>query len=1605
MKKLTLLLVSLFLLMGLKNTNAQDYALSFSGDDQVSIDAATWRDAGYALDFNGSNFSARSHDGMNLSVSDLTLETWVYVDNFNDPLTYDGISQIMGVHDVNGNASLRFDDDGNGNYKLQFVAKISNNNVVTEHILTSTESFNTGEWYHVAGTFNGSSTDPNYLSKMRIYINGVEDGVSPSEIAGTIHANSYFRLACLDGQRYLDGKLDESRVWTKARSVTEINRAMYNQLATNDRVNLQAYYQMSDGTGTTLTDNSVNSHVIDLVNQSWISSTAPLGRINNVTMEAWVYLETTSEKGCFLHMGLNDWGYGIGVGTSPNYESTGNELILLSDGVRWILTGHNIGTGWHHIAMIIDAECDFIAYLDGAEVYTESGTTSIPWGLGALPHAYIGGTEGVRYLTSGKIDDVRFWKEARTQTLIQGNMNTTLSGDESNLLAYYRMSDGSGTTLTDNSVNNQNGTISGAGYWYTLTASDTRPPWGIGNSGDPYQVGSLSNLAWISADNSTWASYFTQLNDIDASGTSSWNSGAGFSPIGISSTAFSGNYNGNHHVISGLTINRGSTDEVGMFGNVDWATIFNTHLTDANIVGHNYSGGLVGNAWDITLNDCSFGGSVSGSGLYAGGLIGWTNGSDVNNNIINNCYSTGTVSCSSNYVGGLIGAATKSTTKNCYTTVDVTRTGGSDIEFGAFAGSANNSIVENCYAIGDVNYAGGSPTDKGFMGSYTSSSFNDNFFDSDASNQSTADGATAKTTNEMMNQATFTNWDFTATGANAGTGIWIMAGYPHLQNEWTTTIKDIIDLQLVRLDLDQSYKQNNNIDATATSTWNYNGTDYDGFTPIGNATAQFSGSYNGYSHVVSNLTINRASTYYVGLFGSVTNSTISNLGLNNLNIKGNYYTGGLVGYGYFLNMSNCFTGGVITGNRYVAMLIGQLADDDSYNNNIITNCYSNGTVSADNYVGGLIGKIDGTIVSNCYSNVDLTRSGTGTTLTAFIGVCRKSTIEKCYCTGDVNPSSIFTNAGFTAQTGDLTFAHNYWDNDASNQSDAQGATAKTTAEMKRATTFLDGSWSFVKSDAHWAMNGSDNSGYPFLRFEGYTPSQIWLGTSTTAWATTGNWSEEAEPASAENIIVPNVANDPIISGTTGTCNNMLLEPNAVLEVANDGKLTVNGNLTNNGTFTINSTAAGTGSLIVNGTATGSVTMQRYLAAATWTEWNDGWHFLSSPVASYPIQDNFTVTPDDEYDFYAWSEPDNKWINFKTSDTPSFPTVNGSNNFELGHGYLASYKTTSTKAFTGTINVSDIPISGLTITGSTNNNRSFHLLGNPFNSALTWYTGWTTSNIVGTAKIWNEVNQSYTTLSAGDAIPATNGFMVQATVDGASLTIPESKRVHSTTAFYKSSDYPIIKLKANNIDNPSAQESELRFNPESTNNWDMEFDSDFLPGFAPLFYSKIDDMPMAVNSTPYVSLITSIPFTFIKNEGVNFSIEMYEIQNMNMDVWLFDKKLNKDHNLTLNPIYVFTSFENDNSERFVIHFSPLGLEEETLVNNTIQAYANSNTLYILNPKMKRGIVTIYSLGGKEIAVFALTGDTKQQHSIATNSLINIVKIQTTDEVVSSKVVFQ
>lgn len=500
----------------------------------------------------------------------------------------------------------------------------------------------------------------------------------------------------------------------------------------------------------------------------------------------------------------------------------------------------------------------------------------------------------------------------------------------------------------------------------------------------------------------------------------------------------------------------------------------------------------------------------------------------------------------------------------------------------------------------------------------------------------------------------------------------------------------------------------------------------------------------------------------------------------------------------------------------------------------------------------------------------------------------------------------------------------------------------------------------------WINNGADVTGNNTINFDGSSP-QLVSGAATN-----------------QAFYKVMVSNNSIL---TSNCDFVAINSTLVINsgcqfIIPAGKeVTATGNITNSAGVTgliIQSNSGGTGSLI-HPNLNVPATVQRYVGAANWSVWNNGWHFLSSPVASQPISGSWTPSgAGNDYDFYAWDEPSQTWLNFKT--TP-FATVNPGTNFVVGRGYDVAYQVTGTKEFSGNLNASNVIRSGLTVTPAVNDH--WHLLGNPYPCALTWLTGWTYNNIGAVCQVWNESMSSYTSIIAGGSIPSMNGFMVEALVNNASITIPKTARTHSTTPWYKNlSVLTNIKLTAWDEDKKTGKESIIMLDPNSTTAFDPEYDGHFLPDFAPKFYSLAGDDKLSVNTLPELGNDITVPFVFEKNTSDNFTIELTTDQVVpDLDIYLKDNKTGVLTNLSQNPVYNFSSAEGDDMNRFVLQFksSTTGTGRQ-IVSNDMEIYSANNFVYINQSNIQSGTVNLFSLSGQIIASFELTATPSQNISL-------------------------
>jgi len=296
--------------------------------------------------------------------------------------------------------------------------------------------------------------------------------------------------------------------------------------------------------------------------------------------------------------------------------------------------------------------------------------------------------------------------------------------------------------------------------------------------------------------------------------------------IGIIAAYVSGSTIKKCHVTSS-TINYSGGNYVGGISGAMAATSEISHcsVSDSTIRGYQYIGGIIGAMESSIVQYSSITNSLVSAdyftgeviqqalGNYVGGIVGWMKLMNTQNlNYITNCSADDVAVYGNTYVGGIIGYAQQ----YCYAyyihghSLTVRASSSTNIYIGGFAGRCDRVIIEDsyifayvsawkkileeedrnnysaafcgnvgegtaqinrCYSVSTVStpdtYDPGTgeitvlASQRGFKSGTCTT--NNNFFDSEAGNVTTGEGATAKTTTQMQTSTTFTeaSWDFT----------------------------------------------------------------------------------------------------------------------------------------------------------------------------------------------------------------------------------------------------------------------------------------------------------------------------------------------------------------------------------------------------------------------------------------------------------------------------------------------------------------------------------------------------------------------------------------------------------------------------------------------------------------------------------------------------------------------------------------------------------------------------------------------------------------------------------------------------------------------------
>jgi hypothetical protein len=285
--------------------------------------------------------------------------------------------------------------------------------------------------------------------------------------------------------------------------------------------------------------------------------------------------------------------------------------------------------------------------------------------------------------------------------------------------------------------------------------------------------------------------------DIDASSTADMNDGKGFTPIGIGwGNGFTGSFDGDGHAITGLTIVSEEIDGefIGLFGTLDeGSTVKNLQVLDASVRGKARVGIIAGRSKG-TVENCIVSGYVSSIEGNVGGIVGtngrWDTGGALGS--VKKCIAYVEVTTSGYHAGGIAGWTYMGSIEECavFGTVHAQRNAGgiggnggegfqiirsfsmaevsADSVVGGITAESYSQntpgLIEDCWAAGRLIGA-----KKGGILYNGNTGVTNSYWDREKSDVSTSAVVSAQygvSTEAMLKQATFGNWDFETVWSN-----------------------------------------------------------------------------------------------------------------------------------------------------------------------------------------------------------------------------------------------------------------------------------------------------------------------------------------------------------------------------------------------------------------------------------------------------------------------------------------------------------------------------------------------------------------------------------------------------------------------------------------------------------------------------------------------------------------------------------------------------------------------------------------------------------------------------------------------------------------------
>ncbi|GEM_PF-805859 len=296
------------------NINASAWAGPFSFTT-IGIIPNNNTASGNLLEFDGSNDwvdcsnnggAKESATTLGLPDTAITLEAWVR------PATYQTWDGIVGFLQDNGSTEAGWNLELNGSSTFRFGLSSAGTGTLT--YLPANGTFNTDQWYHVAGTYDGDT--------MRIYVNGILANSNGDQSGAINYLDSWLAIGSYrddNENNLMEGNIDEVRIWEYARSESEIRANMCSKLTGNEN-GLVSYWRFDEGQGSALADQTSTANHGALIGfdtlSDWATSSVPLGDTS-----IYVYPSSWGGQSLTLNSANGDL-------TADNVNSTGEGMHI-----------------------------------------------------------------------------------------------------------------------------------------------------------------------------------------------------------------------------------------------------------------------------------------------------------------------------------------------------------------------------------------------------------------------------------------------------------------------------------------------------------------------------------------------------------------------------------------------------------------------------------------------------------------------------------------------------------------------------------------------------------------------------------------------------------------------------------------------------------------------------------------------------------------------------------------------------------------------------------------------------------------------------------------------------------------------------------------------------------------------------------------------------------------------------------------------------------------------------------------------------------------------------------------------------------------------------